>query len=625
MLIRALVAGAIFALAVDHGTYGLTARHSLAIAVWWTLLVAVGLDLLPRAARYRLALLPAAPLAAFALITLASAGWAESVERAVLEFDRVALYLGVFLLVALAARRETLAQWTDGLAVGITAVAFLALISRCFPGLDLASPIHGFLPGTEDRLSFPLDYWNGLAIMSALAVPLLLRIAAVAPPPAAAAAVFAFPALGATIYMTSSRGGVAAAVVATLAFVALSRSWPVFAAACAAGLGAAIGVSIVADRSTLVNDPFSSGAGEQGRVAFVLLMAVGAALAVGWFAVSRFAPRPAIPRSVGWALAGLFALVAIAAAVALDPAERLESFKQPPSQSALPEDEFVRGHLLSATGSGRWQFWETAIDQFRDAPVVGQGAGSFEAWWAAHRTIAHFVRDAHSLYLEVLGELGLIGFAALILFIGLAAVVAARGLLAHGVGERGAAAAAAAAGLAYLCAAGIDWMWELTAVSVAGIGCVALACAGTNEGARRPVRATREALGARAALLVASWILICAEAVPLLSEVKIRDSQAAARRGDGEAALEDAIAARNIAPWSSSPYLQLGLVEEQAGSLIAASARLADAIERDPTDWRLRVVAARIDARRGAIAVARAQLAEARRLNPRSPIFRSGT
>jgi tetratricopeptide (TPR) repeat protein len=625
MLVRLVVAGGIFALAVDHGTYGLTARHSLAIAVWWILLVAVGFDLLPRAARYRFALLPAAPLAAFALVTLASAGWADSAERVVLEFDRAALYLGVFLLVALTARRATLAAWTDGLAIGISATAFLALMSRCFPALDLASPIHGFLPGSEDRLSYPLDYWNGLAILTALAVPLLLRVASATPRSvAAAAALFPFPALGATIYLTSSRGGVATATIATIAFVALARRWPALAAAAAGWLGGWAGVAISTSQAELVNEPFSSAAREQGPTAAVLIVSVGAALGGAWFVASCFAPRRPIPRFAGWAFAGLLVVVAAGVAVAADPAERLESFKRPPSRTALPEGDFVRGHLLSSTGSGRWQFWETAIDQFRDAPLNGHGAGSFEAWWAANGNIAYFVRDAHSLYLEVLGELGLLGFLALAAFIAAAAAVVSRGVRAND-SQRGAATAAAAAGLAFLCAAGIDWMWELTAVSVAGMACVALACAGTSEGVRTPVAATKQAVAARAAFLLAAWIVVCSQAAPLLTEAKVRDSQAAARRGDAEEALEHASAARNTMPWASSPHLQLALVREQAGALVGARADILNAIERDPSDWRLRIVAARIEARRGAIASARRQLAKARRLNPRSPIFRSRT
>jgi O-Antigen ligase len=625
MLVRLLVAGVIFGLAVDHGTYGLTARHSLAIAVWWVLLVAVGLDLLPRAARYRLALLPAAPLAAFALLTLASAGWADSTERAVLEFDRVALYLGVFLLVALATRRATLAEWTDGLALGISATAALALFSRCFPALDLGSPIHGFLPGSEDRLSYPLDYWNGVAIISAFAIPLLLRVASVAPTSlTAAAALFPFPALGATIYLTSSRGGVATATIATVVFVALLRRWTALAAAAAGWLGASAGVAVVATQPDLVNEPLSSAAEEQGLVAAVLIVSVGAALGVAWFGASRFVPWRPISSWAGWALAVFLLAVAAVAAVAADPAERFESFKRPPSRTALPEEDFVRGHILSATGSGRWQFWETAIDQFQDAPLKGHGAGSFEAWWAANGNIAYFVRDAHSLYLEVLGELGLVGILALAAFIVAAAAVASRGLGSND-SERGAAAAGAAVGSAYLCAAGIDWIWELTAVSVAGIASVALACAGTSQGVRAPTPATKQAAVARVGALLVAWVVICAQAVSLLSEAKVRDSQAAARRGDGEDALRDANAARNIMPWASSPYLQLALVQEEAGALTAARGNIMDAIDRDPADWRLRIVAARIEARRGAINLALRQLAEARRLNPRSPIFRRGT
>jgi hypothetical protein len=168
-------------------------------------------------------------------------------------------------------------------------------------------------------------------------------------------------------------------------------------------------------------------------------------------------------------------------------------------------------------------------------------------------------------------------------------------------------------------------MWELTAVSVAGIAAIAIACAGTSPEVRTSAPGTKQAVAARVTFLLAAWIVICAQAAPLLSEAKIRDSQAASRRGDGEDALKDATIARNIVPWASSPHLQLALVREQGGALIGARANILDAIERDPSDWRLRIVAARIEARRGAIKLARRQLLEARRLNPRSPIFRRRT
>jgi hypothetical protein len=372
-----------------------------------------------------------------------------------------------------------------------------------------------------------------------------------------------------------------------------------------------------------VNEPFSSAAEEQGLVAALLIVIVSAAIGVAWLGASRYLPWRPVPRRAGWAVAILLTLIGTGAAIAANPAERFESFKQPPSRTTLPADDFVRGHLLSTAGSGRWQFWEAAVDEFQDAPLTGHGAGSFEAWWAVNGSIAIFVRDAHSLYLEVLGELGVAGFLALVGFIAAAALVTSR--LFASDPRIGAAAAAAAAGLAYLFAAGIDWMWELTAVSVAGISCIALGCAGVSQGERPQAVRTKQELAARVAFLLAAWIVVCVQAVPLLGEAKIRDSQAAARRGAGDDALSDATAAQHIMPWASSPYLQLALVEEQVGHLTPARAYILDAIERDPADWRLRIVAARIDLRSGAIEAARRELAEARRLSPRSPIFRGGT
>ena len=35
-----------------------------------------------------------------------------------------------------------------------------------------------------------------------------------------------------------------------------------------------------------------------------------------------------------------------------------------------------------------------------------RGAGSYESWWAQHGSISYFIRDAHSVWLETLGELG---------------------------------------------------------------------------------------------------------------------------------------------------------------------------------------------------------------------------
>jgi Tfp pilus assembly protein PilF len=79
--------------------------------------------------------------------------------------------------------------------------------------------------------------------------------------------------------------------------------------------------------------------------------------------------------------------------------------------------------------------------------------------------------------------------------------------------------------------------------------------------------------------------------------------------------------ARALQPWASAPYLQLALLQEQLGDLRAARGRIAEAIDRNDSDWRLWLVSARLETETGNIAKARSDLRRAKSLNPRSPLF----
>jgi Tfp pilus assembly protein PilF len=125
-------------------------------------------------------------------------------------------------------------------------------------------------------------------------------------------------------------------------------------------------------------------------------------------------------------------------------------------------------------------------------------------------------------------------------------------------------------------------------------------------------------------VVVLALFVITTEAIPLLSQTRIRDSQAAIDRGDAPAALDKARDARELQPWAASPHLQLALVEEQTGDLGAARNAILEAIGNDPSDWRLWLVRARLETKSGAVAAARSSLREAKRRNPRSPLFASG-
>ena len=116
---------------------------------------------------------------------------------------------------------------------------------------------------------------------------------------------------------------------------------------------------------------------------------------------------------------------------------------------------------LAERGGGRPWYWHVAWHQAREFPVAGRGAGTFELAWLEEQPIPESILDAHSLYLETLAELGVVG-------LGLLALALAPPLLAA---FRGASAAAAGGYVAFLFHAGVEWDWEMPAVTVAGLLC----------------------------------------------------------------------------------------------------------------------------------------------------------
>ena len=115
-------------------------------------------------------------------------------------------------------------------------------------------------------------------------------------------------------------------------------------------------------------------------------------------------------------------------------------------------------------GANRPHYWHVAWHEVELNPWLGSGAGTFDRYWLLYRPVSSFARDAHSLYLETLAELGPIGLALLLVALGLPLLVLRRRrdpLL----------ATAAAAYVAYLLHTGVDWDWELPAVTLTGLIC----------------------------------------------------------------------------------------------------------------------------------------------------------
>lgn len=625
----AIAAGVVVTVALENGGYDIATRTILGVVAWWTVLLSLVFPVARRQPWTREQVAAAGAFSAFAGMALLSVMWAPSSENAYTVFARDATYLGV-LLVAMSIRNPTtIRRVVNGLSLGGATVLVLALSSRFFPTWFAPPTIPSLLPSAGTRLSYPLGYWNALGILAGITVPLLLLAAIESPRLATRACALAtIPLASLVCFLASSRGGFVTLTVGALTFALLThRKWATLAAICASGVGSAVVIELVRRHPHLVEGPLRSAAAQsEGRHVAIevaaALLGLGLAWAFGWLAASRL-PRPsAIIRR-----ATLIVLVAglVLGIVAAHPVRRVQDFTRPPV-ALTGSNSVIQAHLLSGNGSGRWQFWAAAIEQFETAPVIGRGAGSYEPWWAQHGSLSMYVHDAHSLYLQTMGELGIVGLLILLTFVVAGFVAIARRRSSLQGSMRNLLAAVGAAYVAFIVAAGIDWMWEFTLVGALGVTFLGLLVGPSLSGAGLTVaqsrtRPARPRFGVGAATAAVCWLIICALAVPLLATVKLTDSQTAAARGQTAQAIRDAGAARAIQPWAASPRVQLALLEERLGHLSEALKFINEAIARNMQDWRVWLIRARLETESDKVDAAVRSLARARSLDPLSPIF----
>ncbi|MEX2212207.1 MAG: O-antigen ligase family protein [Gaiellaceae bacterium] len=248
--------------------------------------------------------------------------------------------------------------------------------------------------------------------------------------------------------------------------------------------------------------------------------------------------------------------------------------------------------LALALGATDWSprdaYWSVALGAARDAPVLGEGAGTFERTWLRERPTGQAARDAHNLYLETLAELGPLGLALLL------------GALAVPLAWRARSPAATGAYVAFLVHAALDWDWEQAVLVVSALAAAAASLPGT--GVRLP----------RAPALAATAALAALAAFALAGNALLGRSAAAAQESDWDVSARWARRAADAAPWAAEPWERLALAQEAQGDDAAARESLREALERDPGDPELWIALARVSAG----AERRAALERAARLNP---------
>jgi len=572
-------------------------------------------------------------IAGLALFSAFSSLWSGSIELSVTEADRVLVYLGFFLASFLIAQTDQRRQrFAEGIGISLIAIGVLALASRLLPDLLGLGPG----PGSNARLGYPLGYWNanGLAFaigiafclwMSRRSLNLPLRWIAVA----------SLPTLLLALYFTYSRGGLLTLIVACGCLIALSHDRLWFLATLAvSSLATLPAILAVQARGSLASNAPGALTLDQGEIVALYLLA-GTAVTLGLFALLRrlekrgdqmtgraldLSRNPTVLRWMAIALA----VIGIGAAIAVG-GRAWDQFSTPDVQ--FPSNP--KHHFGQLSSGGRDEFWRVAGDAFGEDPVLGKGAGTYGFSWNQLREIDTKVLDAHSLYLEAFAELGLIGGLLVLALIGT--------LLWTGVAAwRGASgprkelnAVLLAACVAFAVGAAIDWFWEIAAVgAIFFCASGALVAARCNQLAlARTARKGKDEgrnFGLTVGGLAVAWIAALALVGPLLVDREIDSSNAALAEGNVPSAVDHADTARSIEPWAASPYVQLGLLAESQGDYATASDRLGEAIDREEGNWQLYYLRARIEHRAGEGDAAAADLAEAKRLNPREECLGDG-
>jgi hypothetical protein len=441
------------ALAFFSGGFFDTAQVWAGLVTWALVAVAMvaGGRPVPRRRAGRLAI---GSLVGLALWTLLSITWAPIAGTAYDAGQLVMLYAGGLIAAAALLRTASVQRAVEpSLAAGTLIVTGYGISGRLLPGvLHFARSI-----SAQGRLEQPLTYWNAMGELAALGFVLTARLAGDRSRPRAmrAAAAAGCAPLGLGVYLSVSRGALFACGAGLVALVVLAPTRAQLHGvllALAAGAVASIATAPFAGVTSLAGS--LSSRERQGAIALVLLVAITLAAAGAGWALAR--------RDRGEVLtlpprASLIALGVICLGFAVAVVLGSKESSAQPLASGVARYETLQ--------SNRYAYWRVALTAFAAEPIHGVGAGGWAVYWLRDRSVNEGAQDAHSLELQTLAELGLVG----------AALLAAL-LAAVAVGARAAdriapalAAGPAAACVTYVAHSPLDWDWQMPAVTLIAI------------------------------------------------------------------------------------------------------------------------------------------------------------
>jgi O-antigen ligase len=421
--------------------------------------------------------------------------------------------------------------------------------------------------------------------------------------------------MAATLYFTLSRGAIAATIIGLAVFVVVARPRGLLTTLLAAGPAVAVALVVSYQADVLTSTDFASSEGvDQGRtVALVVLAAMAAAGLTQWYLL-RFDGRlnelrlpEGARRPAFFATGGAVVVALVISLAVLDLpgtiGDQVDRFAQGGDEQSDPED--VRTRLTVVDSNNRVDHWEVALDTWEERPLAGRGAGTFPLVWAKDRPEDFTTIEAHSLYFEVLSELGIVGL--LLLLATLTTLLVGTARRCRGP-DRVLYGGIFAVLTAWAVHAGADWDWELPALTIVPFALGGAALASSRPRVAPPERLLRVGLGIGLLLAALTPFSVAR------SQASLNAAVDAIKEGDCTTTIDEALASIDALSVRAEPFELLAYCDARSGEAELAERMAREAIERDPDNWEFRYVLAVVRATAGNDP--REAAGEARELNP---------
>src|SRR5215210_3591241 len=393
--------------------------------------------------------------------------WSISRTETVQELLRSSMYLAAFALAAVSLSSWRLVgPFVDGMSLIAGAVAGYGVLQKVNQVEYPSNTADGV------RVGSTLEYANTVAVVLGMGLALGLgRMTQLRNPVARGLYAALILVFGVILYLTFSRGGMLSLAVGLVVLFAVSgRRLEMFGSLLLISgplvwlvwqvQGFETFFGYFPEEAPRVAD------GEAFRNHLVIAVVQAFLLQTVYaFLVARYELAPALRRSLGIAavvavLIGVSALGFVVFGGQRGSDEVLGAFSR-----KVEDTQDVRDRLTSLSSNSRSTYWRVAWEEWKEHPLTGTGAGTFQYTWLENRPGFGGVKQVHNVYLEQGTETGIVAFLALGGFAALLLGYAARAtwrMRSVEAGERRVLLTGlTAAATVYLVSSALEWHWYI--------------------------------------------------------------------------------------------------------------------------------------------------------------------